>query len=159
MAGLVLHGCPAGRKNVGSTPVAEILYHGSDCGLRSDAPMGIWLGSASDLFALDANPPGLCEAGRSLLLQHVDFEREGVLLLGLGRRSTGGYGIRLASSELEVSGNTAMLRLHLSRPAPGSRVTQALTWPCALIRIPKGEYRHIQAMDMEGLMVLKARID
>ncbi|MDY0163286.1 protease complex subunit PrcB family protein [Desulfobotulus sp.] len=157
-AGLVLQGCPAGRKSMGSaSPEVRVLYHGADCGLHSDAPLGVWIGGDSDLLRLGEGAGRLCEAGRDFL-QDVDFDREGVLLLGLGMRRTGGYGIRLASPDLEVSGDTAMIRLHLLRPSPGARTIQVLTWPCVLLRVPRGDYRHVQAVDEAGRLVVKTRI-
>ncbi|TWI75387.1 protease stability complex PrcB-like protein [Desulfobotulus alkaliphilus] len=157
LVSLVLYGCISGKKSMGGTPVAEILYHGSDCGFRSDAPFGLWIGGASDFSRLEADGSLLCETVRQRL-EDVDFNRGGVLLLGMGMQKTGGYGIRLASTDLEFSGDTAIVRLRLIRPSPGSRVTQALTWPCILIGIPHGEYRHVQAMDDAGRLMVKTRI-
>ncbi|TYT73444.1 protease complex subunit PrcB family protein [Desulfobotulus mexicanus] len=157
LVSLVLYGCIAAKKSMGGPPVAEMIYHGSDCGFRSDAPFGLWIGEISDFSRLETDGSLLCEAVRQRL-EEVDFNLGGVLLLGLGMQKTGGYGIRLASTDLESSGDTAIVRLRMIRPSSGSRVTQALTWPCILIGIPHGEYRHVQAMDDAGRLMVKTRI-
>lgn len=157
VAGLVLHSCGGSRSMGGRSLKASILYQGVDCGLCNDAPLGAWIGSPSDLLLLDAEQGRLCEEGR-ILLQNVDFEKDGVLLMGLGTRNTEGYDIRLASSNLEIRDDTAIIRLYLQRADPENQVPRALGRPCVLIRLPKSDYHHVQTVDEAGRLVMKTRI-
>ncbi|MCW7754938.1 protease complex subunit PrcB family protein [Desulfobotulus sp. H1] len=155
---LLVSGCFSGTKTMGAPPVVNVLYHGSNCGFYSDEPFGVWIGSPEDMGALHESHGQIC-ADAAFRLDNVDFTEKGVLLLGLGRKNTGGYGIRLTSTEFETVGDTAILRIRLLRPSPGSPVTQVFTWPCILIEIPRTGHRHVQAMDDAGHFMMKTRMD
>lgn len=71
-------------------------------------------------------------------LPSVDFARETVLAVFMGPRSTGGYGLDVGGVTFE--GGDLFVDLIEIRPEPGAMVTQALTSPWMVVRIPRGGF-------------------
>jgi hypothetical protein len=69
-------------------------------------------------------------------LPGVDFERETLLAVFLGQKPTGGYGADVRGVTLE--GGDLFIDLIEASPGPGAMVTQALTSPWLLMRVPRG---------------------
>ncbi len=70
-------------------------------------------------------------------LPKVDFNKETILIATLGMRSTGGHTVQF--SEIRHEGDTLKAVITSSSPAPDAMVTMALTYPFAVIAIPKHE--------------------
>ena len=62
----------------------------------------------------------------------VDFTRETVVLVALGRRSSGGYAVRVDA--VTRNGDAAVVRYTATSPGPGCMTTQALTSPVDVVR-------------------------
>lgn len=80
----------------------------------------------------------------------VDLARERVLLLARGRKPTPGYGIGLAESPLELEDGRARMSIRLQQPDPDRIQAQMITTPCALVALPRGDYRQVQVIDRHG---------
>ncbi len=65
----------------------------------------------------------------------VDFDDEMVIALFMGQQSTGGYAIEV--DEVRVDEQTATVYYRERRPGPDEIVTQALTSPYHLVRLPR----------------------
>lgn len=68
-------------------------------------------------------------------LRPVDWGRELALVADMGEQRTGGYSVRVL--RVQVEGGQAVVDLEVRRPGPGSLVTQAITHPACLVRIPR----------------------
>jgi len=68
-------------------------------------------------------------------LPAVDFSREAILVVALGSRSTGGYGILLAGAT-QSGTNEIAVTVHSSSPGPSCVTTQAFTQPVDIARLP-----------------------
>ncbi len=79
----------------------------------------------------------------------VDFSREGVLVVEMGRRPTTGYGFDAAGVSAAVSGQTAVVQVRVVTPAPGGVSAQMVTAPCLLLRMPRKGYKNIRVVDSE----------
>lgn len=78
-------------------------------------------------------------AARGLVLpQTADLPPARYALIELGQRPSGGYGLAV-SRQADRRGVTLRLRATFIEPGPDAMVTQALTAPCALVRLPVGE--------------------
>jgi hypothetical protein len=83
------------------------------------------------------------ESAWTLLFNHVqgeplpavDFTRETVLLVALGRRSSGGHAVQVDA--VTRSGDGAVVRYVATSPGPGCMATQSLTSPADLVRTPR----------------------
>jgi hypothetical protein len=67
----------------------------------------------------------------------VEFEREMLIVVALGERPTGGYGIVVDSAETRPDGLFVTVRT--IAPGKGCMLTQALTQPVDIARVPRHE--------------------
>ncbi len=70
------------------------------------------------------------------------------VLVSAGEKPTGGYSMEI-DSITEVAPRTAYIHAVLSSPSAESYVTQALTYPCAMVKFSKGDIQNIQ-WDLSG---------
>jgi hypothetical protein len=80
---------------------------------------------------------------------------EGLLLVHMGAQPTGGYGIEPAAPVATVHKAVATIRVNWIEPEPGSMVTQAITAPCLLLKIPKAGIDRIVVTDQHGLVLFE----
>ncbi|EON93826.1 hypothetical protein MARLIPOL_01940 [Marinobacter lipolyticus SM19] len=109
-------------------PLARQVTQSDHCGLT--APGVVYVERYEQLERLSRLP------AQNLALESlatVDFEREHLVLVGLGQKPTGGYGVTLDSSAI-IDG-VLELAVNVRQPSSGTMVTQALTTPCAVIAV------------------------
>ena len=75
---------------------------------------------------------------------------DGLLLIQMGAQMTGGYAIELAAPVAKVRKAVATIRVNWIEPEPGRMVTQAITAPCILLKIPKKGIDQIVVIDQHG---------
>jgi hypothetical protein len=68
-------------------------------------------------------------------LPSVDFARHMLIAVGLGRRPSGGFGIKVQS--VTTRGERLEVAVAESCPPPGAMVTMALTEPFEVVRVPR----------------------
>lgn len=93
--------------------------------------------------------------GQNLAIEHVralNFEREHVVVVGMGQKPTGGYGLTLANSK--IIDDTLMLNVIARRPPADAMVTQALTTPCAVLAISPDHWASLE-VNGNGLDTLR----
>jgi hypothetical protein len=89
----------------------------------------------------------------------VDFTQYGVLLVAMGQKNTGGYAVDLASGDAKVGNGVLQVSVHWQEPRRGMMVTQALTSPCLLLKIPKAQFQNIEVKDQSGTVRLSGTIN
>ncbi len=137
-------GCAVNRSATASgAPLARQVTESDHCGLT--APGLVYISNASDLDKLARLPSGNLAMKK---LRALDLEQEHLVLVGLGQKYTGGYGLTLKSAEI-VDG-VLELTLNARKPASDAMVTQALTTPCAIIAITPDHWERLKATG-EGL--------
>jgi hypothetical protein len=87
----------------------------------------------------------------------VDFARETILGIFLGTRPTGGYAVAVRG--VAVEGTDLFVDLDVRSPAPGAMVTQALTSPWAIVRVPRGRLDAVWFRDATGTLIAVARAE
>lgn len=127
-AGLLV-GCAVNRSETpDGAPLARQLTQSDHCGLT--APGLVYLDNAEQIDRLSDLPT------RNLpldSLKAVDFEREHLVLVSLGQKPTGGYGVTLDQSAIREG--TLELTVNVRQPAADAIVAQVLTTPCAVIAV------------------------
>lgn len=75
------------------------------------------------------------------------------VLIEMGQRPSGGYGLAV-SRQAERRGARLRLRATFIEPGPDAMVTQALTAPCALVRLPSSDEveARIELIDQTGAL-------
>jgi hypothetical protein len=67
----------------------------------------------------------------------VDFQREMLVVAGMGERNTGGYGIEVVS--WEARGGELIVTVRETSPGPGCMLPQIITTPVLIVAIPKSD--------------------
>jgi len=138
LAIVVVAGCAVNRSATATgAPLARQVTESDHCGLT--APGLVYIDSASDLDKLGRLPAGNLAMKK---LRAIDLENEHLVLVGLGQKSTGGYGLTLASAE--IADDVLELSLNVRKPASDAMVTQALTTPCAIIAITPEDWEQLR---------------
>ena len=70
-------------------------------------------------------------------LLNIDLDQNNVLLMHLGQRNTGGYGIEI--EKIYEKKNVLYIKTKEIKPAKGAMTTMALTNPFTIVLIPKKE--------------------
>jgi len=83
-------------------------------------------------------------------LPDVDFARDGVVLVEMGQRGTGGYGIDLATEHVTRVGDAVQLIVRWTEPPPDAILPQVITSPCAFITLSRGDYERVEVFDENG---------
>jgi hypothetical protein len=115
--------------------VFEVVGSGQQA-VGVDRPLYLLLRDAAELrsvwnraYANVMNPPPV---------PTVDFARETMVGIFMGQKPTGGYGLAVRGVTFE--GGDLFVALDIQEPRPGAMVTQALTSPWMVLRIPRGGF-------------------
>jgi hypothetical protein len=130
----------------------EVIYQSQQCNIAQ--PQAQWISTQSQLQSLfkelrkhilsdQAMPPA------------IDFSQFGGVLVAMGRKNTGGYGLTLIDEGALLDNGVLQFTLQWQQPKPGMIVTQALTSPCLLIKVTKGNYQRIEIKDQTGVTRLQ----
>ena len=150
-AALFLCGCTAvapANQSVAKLPV-ETLWSANQSSYATAQPQALYVSDADRLNTLTRANTN--RAATAILGQRrVDWRREAVVWLYMGNKTSGGYGLRLAFPEAVVSHGTAVITVQWREPSPGALVTQQITSPCLVLKLPKGTYEKIEIRDETG---------
>jgi hypothetical protein len=80
----------------------------------------------------------------------LDFSQQGVLLVEMGKKPTGGYRLDLDKRPAIVSDGKVAVTLSWIEPSPGVLLPQFLTSPWILIALYRGDYSLINVLDQNG---------
>ncbi|MCL7946100.1 protease complex subunit PrcB family protein [Marinobacter sp. ATCH36] len=134
----VVSGCAVNRSATASGgPLARQVTESDHCGLT--APGLVYISNASDLDKLGRLPSANLAMKK---LRAIDLEQEHLVLVGLGQKSTGGYGLTLESAD--IVDDVLELTLNARQPPSDAMVTQALTTPCAIIAITPEHWERLR---------------
>lgn len=132
-----------------ATPAIQRLYSSAHCNSGSTEASAAWINERAALIAVYQRIRGHI-LGDAASPPEVNFQQTAVLLIEMGRRNTGGYGLRLASRQLDIVGEAARVRVDWNRPAADGVTAQVLTSPCLMLQIPRGRYSSVQVVDQTG---------
>jgi len=85
-------------------------------------------------------------------MEALNFDREHLLIVGLGQKPTGGFGLTLAGSQIVDS--TFRLTVFLRRPPADAMVIQMLTTPCAVLAVTPRHWKRVE-VNGNGLETLR----
>jgi len=71
----------------------------------------------------------------------------GIVVVEMGQRPTGGYNIKLDNASTAIKGDTLTIGMKWNAPRLHAAVSQALIASCVAIRPPQGEYNRIRVVD------------
>ena len=124
-----------------------ILHQSSQCGPSLATQ---WISSQAQFEKLFKATQRMIVSPSPQQTPIVDFTQNGVLLLSMGQQRTGGYAIRLAREEMQIENESAVISVQWKEPDPGMMVAQVITYPCVFIKVPRGEYQIVRAVDQNN---------
>jgi hypothetical protein len=154
-------GClhPQGRRVAESTVPIEILYSAVVSPGTSTTPRVRWIGTPKKLtdqwMALHGHRLGAASPPPPA----VDWETSAVLLVQMGSKPTGGYGLELMHTQAGVKGGSATVSLNWIEPSPSTISTQVITHPCLLLEMKRGEYQSVMVVDQSGQLRARVRLE
>jgi hypothetical protein len=160
--GVVLSSCHLSADNQLSDSILEVRLVESaiNCAGSAASPQATWIADRGHFREVYRRLKRAVIAGEPEGLPAVDFSREALVLIEMGRKTTGGYFLKLKSTKARVLDDTAQVELEWREPSPGDVVTQVLTSPCILIAFPKnGSYSRVQIFDQNGRVRLTVATD
>ncbi len=141
----------AGKRETMATIKIESIYSGISGPDFGRTPGASWIADEKSLEALAAKfgrpvPDAIKKASST-----THFEQEGLLLIWMGQKPTGGYALNLKQNTAHALGDVAFLTLQWTQPDPGDMVIQMMTEPFLILRLEKANYRIIRILDQDGI--------
>ncbi len=136
----------------------EQLYAGSQCNYGGAAG-GSWVANQQQLESVYQVLQKGKFGGSTYTLPNINFKNAGVLLVNMGQKHTGGYGVTLLHTAVTINGTIATIQVRWLEPAPGGIQTQVLTSPCVLIKLPLNAYRQINVIDQAKLLRAEVKVE
>jgi hypothetical protein len=149
-----------GIESASLASVALILLHGVQSGIgvgASKSMEAVWISNEKQWNDLLASVPSdmLEILPQTAAGPDVDFTKYGILLIRLGEKPNGGYGLTLTSDEAKIENREARIPVRLSEPEPGFFYTQAIVYPHLVIKMEKGAFDSIAVVDQRGSIKLR----
>lgn len=152
-----LQSCAA-KQPLGKGADLVILYHGTICRENVMNPLVVWFEERADLDKADGNFIRALDDIAFATLASFDFSENGLLFISPGTRGAGNCDIRLSSPVLDIADDTALIQLTFIKASGIGAIDSPSCTPSVLIKLPKGDFHHIQAWDEKGLFMVKIRI-
>ena len=137
----------------------RLLYKGDQCKTNRLDPHAIWIEDPGQFKKTYARLTRHTIGAQQDLSSRVDFSREGILIVAMGQKPTGGYGLELNREFAAISDDTAVLRVSWIEPPKGAVLPQIITSPCLAVILPKGPYSQIHLLDQDAHLRLQVRIE
>ncbi len=147
--------CAAQRGHRHGAATASVVRADTQCGGEATAPSARWI-STEGAFRAALGAGGVF--GGEAASPAIDFAKEGVLAIFMGQRTTGGYGLALHDPAVTIADGVGTVVVRFEEPAPGMMVTQVLTSPCLLLRMPRGGLREVRVVDPAGTVRATAMV-
>jgi hypothetical protein len=137
----------------------KLLFKGDQCGTTRLNPNAIWIEDPDQFKTTSARLTQHTIGAQQDLSSQVDFSREGILIVAMGQKPTGGYGLEMNREFAVISNDTAVLRVSWIDPPKGAILPQIITSPCLAIILPRGPYSQIHLLDQDAHLRLQLRIE
>lgn len=130
-----------------------LLFSSHQCAYDQHTPYADLLETQADVnaFFKDNGKTGLT-ASRSEA-PAIDFARETVAAVWMGKKGTAGYRIELGSNIAAVKDQSAFVQVNFMAPDAKAVLAQIMTSPCLLIKLPKGAYHTLDVVSQNGDLI------
>ncbi|HZX48950.1 MAG TPA: protease complex subunit PrcB family protein [Nitrospirota bacterium] len=128
----------------------EILYYSIECGRSERESAVTWITNTNQLDQTYADIRKNILGAEPENPPLVNFEKDGVLFIEMGQRSTTGYQLIIEEKPISVNNSIVDVNISWIEPSAGSIQAQVITSPCALIKFPTGDYSHFRVLDQNN---------
>ena len=151
-----------GVKPVSFASVTLILLSGPPRGIGElKSEEAVWISNEKQWNDLVASTPpsGIFDISPQTApaAPDIDFTKYGILLISMGQKPNGGYGLSLTAEEAVIENREARIPVRWSEPEPNGLYTQALVYPQLVIKMEKGAFDSIAVVDQNGLVRMRLR--
>ncbi|WP_166264181.1 protease complex subunit PrcB family protein [Marinobacter caseinilyticus] len=148
---ILLAGCAGSPKETDQgAPLARQLTASDHCGLTR--PGLVYLDSLKAQQAYSSLNGQMFSFAAA---DNLDFSREHLLVVALGNKPTGGYGLTLESASYQDE--SLVITAKLRQPPAGAAVTQVLTTPCVVLAIAAEGWGNIKVQGHGLTTMTRAR--
>jgi len=142
----------SGRAFAGQEIDAAVIFNSVAGEGLGESPGASWISDEKGLLAVFDKINRQRIGGNETPVPAIDYDHEGVLLIRMGRKPTGGYGIALASDKAYIEDRTAVVTVRWIEPSKEAILTTIITSPCIMIKLPRDGYTRIKAVDQKGIV-------
>ena len=155
------NGCVGSDSHSREKPTLKIrlLYKGDQCHTNRLNPHLAWIEDPDQFKKTYTRLTRHTIGAQQDLSSQIDFSREGILIVAMGQKQTGGYGLELNREFAVISDDRAVLSVSWIEPPKGAILPQIITRPCLAVILPKGPYSKIQLLDQDAHLRLQLRIE
>ena len=133
--------------------------HSGFNGVRTNPEPSVkWITQAEQYIAFMTTTNKHKLADNATSIPPVDFEGSWVLLIEMGKKSTGGYRLSLNKALSFLSNKTAVICINWDTPKNSAAVTQVVTSPYLMLRLLKGNFKKIVVVDQEEKTLFAADV-
>jgi hypothetical protein len=155
------NGCVGTDRHSKEKPTLKVrlLFKGGQCRTNGPTPHAIWIEDPDQFKETYARLTKHTIGAQQDISSQVDFSSEGILIVAMGQKPTGGYGLELNRESAIILNDTAVLRVSWIDPPKDAILPQIITSPCLAIILPKGPYSKIHLLDQDGRLRLQLHIE
>lgn len=139
-----------GSDRVATIVTVEPLHASQQCGREDTNAKVTWVTDDAQLSQVYQGFKRNLRGSALVTPSAVDFSRDVVVLVEMGRRPTLGYGLVLNDAIATIVQGHVEVVLEWREPSKGMMVGQMLTSPCVLIKLQRGDYREVWIKDTQG---------
>lgn len=157
----VLVGACASSSRTIPVQVPLTLVHSSLQNSGESKSMGaMWISNSDQWVDLIDRASEITEnLPRSVGTPEIDFTRYGILLIRMGEKPTGGYGLMLMANVAKIENRTVLVPVRWVEPEKGAITAQMITSPYLMIQMEKGAFDRITVIDQDGREKLHTKVD
>jgi len=157
---LFTNGCVGNDSHSKEKPPLKVrlLFKGDQCTTDRLNPHAIWIENPDQFKQTVARLTKHTIGAQPDLSSRVDFSREGIVIVAMGQKPTGGYRLELNRESAVITDDAAVLRVTWIDPPKDAILPQIITSPCLAIILPKGPYSQIHLLDQDARLRLQLPI-
>ena len=128
-----------------------VLRSGNMTDNANRLPGGIWISGQKQLAAIVSRLQQGQILTKDIVLSEIDFNEDGVLLVWMGQKNTGGYALALMADHADINNDDVRVPIRWIAPQKGQVVSQMMTHPFLMVKMTKGLYAKVIVIDQNSL--------
>ncbi len=130
---------------------AEIILAEQFCSRQASSATATWIDTSQQLQMIIKKLRGNALEIRPINATMTNFQHDIALFVEMGQRPSLGYHLTLAEHQpLRIKQKQAYLTLNWIQPAASATNALAISSPCLLLRLERGNYTSVHILDEQG---------